>query len=340
MSFDFEGTHPERSNSFADRYKAIDLLNADSFYMTNPFRTFDIFQSIQSIGEARVNYSTSSLVPTPTLMPQRFIAGGNMSTIFPYGPRNMSEEKRIADARHNMSAFFESIGVPETSVYILHPDRDYSTPLTPVNVDVQPVFNDTIWPARLDTAGDFIYTRDPKKVLAVRPADCPVMIASADTPEGKLYMMVHYAWQGVARGYIQQTAALFDSLCVAPDSLEIYLSPGAQAENFPYTDYPMNPLEEFPGTEGLFTDVICTPTNNNAPLWNFRIDTPKFVYDQILHVLNVKPSQIFIDLSDTGALNSGYSSHTRSSQLKKQGESNTRDIVTAVFSTDMRYNRT
>ena len=325
MSFDFEASVPQEK-LFKNRYAAIDAANTASFYLTKPDRSFDAYQSVHSYGDARSDEATPA-----NKIAKRSIAAGNMSPLGPYGPAELSESERIQDAKHNMSAFFESLGVPETSVYMLRPDRDYTAPLTVVDVDAQITNETTEWPARLDTAGDFIYTRDPNKILAVRPADCPVLIASADSPNGKLFMMVHYAWRGAACHFVQQTATIFDSLGVDKDSLEMYLTQGSQAESFPYTDYSQNPLEEFPGTEGLFVNVSNRRKEDGSEVWNFDIDTPKFIYDQLLKHLDVSPKQLFCDTSDTGALNSGYSSHGRSMRLRETGESNTRDIVVAVF---------
>jgi len=324
MSFDLETRSAETDTLFKNRYKAIEEANSRSFYLTDPNRSFDAYQSVHSYGTARDTFDAADVA-------KRVIAGGNMSTVGTYGPSELSKDERIQDASDNMSAFFESLNLPETSIYVLNPERDYTTPLTVVDVDAQHTDEHTSWPVRLDNSGDFLYTRDPNKVLAVRPADCPVMIASANTPEGKIFMMVHYAWKGAAHHYVEQTAHIFESLHIEKDSLEIYLTPGGQAESFPYVDYSQNPLEEFPGTEGLFVNVSNRIKEDGTKVWDFDIDTPKFVYDQLLTQLDINPAQVFCDTSDTSALNSGYSSHGRSIRLKDQGESNTRDIAVAVF---------
>lgn len=332
MSFDLETNTPEEQETFAHRYKEIDAANARSFYMNNPNRSFDVFQSVHSFGEPRVDLSAQpENTDVAALAARRVVAGGNMSNLGTYGPPEMTPEERIEDANTNMHNFLESIEVPEVSVYMLNPERDYSTPLTVVDVDAQETQETDAWPRRLDNSGDFLYTRDRKKVLGVRPADCPVMIASADTPEGKLYMMVHYAWKGAANQYVKQTADIFDSLGVDRDSLEVYLTPGGQAESFPYTNYPQDPRKEFPGTDGLFAKVREHEKEDGTKVWDFGIDTPKFVYDQVIEQFGIDPKQVFCDTSDTSALESGASSHGRSMRLQKQGEANARDFVTAVF---------
>src|SRR5690606_32593919 len=101
------------------------------------------------------------------------------------------EEERMSNAKDNMAKLFESLSISAESVNMLFPERDYTTPLTVIDIDGQPVEENTTFPRRVSTSGDFIYTRDPNKILAARPADCPIMFASADTPEGKVYMLVH-----------------------------------------------------------------------------------------------------------------------------------------------------
>lgn len=333
MSFDLDTKKVEVTSEFSRRYEAIDEANKKSFYMNNPIRTFDIYQSVESYGDARVDVkSLGEFDPLPAV--ERIIAAGNMSTEGAprkYGPAELTDLERVENAKENMDSFFESLDMPKTSVYLLFPERDYSSPLTVVDVDAVQTDETTTWPARLDDRGDLIYTRDPNKILAIRPADCPVMIATADTPDGKIYTMTHYAWKGAANHYVEQTARIFESFGIDNDSLEIYISPGAQAESYPYKSS-NNPLEEYPGTEGLFTDIRSSVQEDGKTIWQFNIDTPKFVYDQVLEHLNVDSTQVFCDTSNTSAPESGYSSHGRSQRLKDQGESNTRDIVTAVFS--------
>lgn len=331
MSFDLE-SNPTHQFRDSGRYDTIEAANRTSFYLNNPHRSFDAYQSINSVGDERVSLmSLSEEASIATHAVKRFLAGGNMSTLGSYGPTELTIEERIADAHKNMRTFMDSVGVSETSVFVLRPNRNYSMPLKVVDVDTQETADRTDWPLRLDTEGDFIFTRDPNKALAVRPADCPVMIAAADTREGKLYMMVHYAWRGAANGHVRQTAEIFDSLGVDRRTLEVYLTPGGHAENFPYTNYPHDPRIEYPDAEGLFLNTKSRLTDKGEEVWDFGIDIPKFVYDQVLEHFDIDPTQVFCDTSDTSAMDSGYSSHSRSSRLMDLGESNTRDLVLAVF---------
>lgn len=332
MSFNVEEYKKELPET-PERYKKIEQANMHSWYLTSPNRTFEAFQSVESVGDPRIDLTAlteeeraSARVIAEIASLERVTAGGNMSPIGPYGPVEMAEEDRIIDAKNNMTKLFESLSISAESVNMLFPERDYTTPLTVIDIDTQPVEENTTYPRRVSTSGDFIYTRDPNKILAARPADCPIMFASADTPQGKLYMLVHYAWRGAANHYVEQTAVAFEALGVEKDSLQIYLTPGGQAESFSYQNYTKDPRVEYPGTEGLFVNVT-EKTKDGSTVWDFNIDTPKFVYDQVIEKIGVDPVQVFCDTSDTSALNSGYSSHGRSSRLAGQSESNTRDIV-------------
>ncbi len=330
MSSYFEASTSSEATPTLDpkRYEKIERANHSSWYFTQHNRPFEAFQSFASVGEPRVDTSTLPQGEHPeAAAAQRVIAAGNMSPLGPYGPVEMTEERRIEDAKDNMAQLFASLSVSPESVHMLFPERDYTTPLTVINIDEEPVDENTTYPRRVTTSGDFIYTRNPNNLLAARPADCPIMFASANTPEGQIYMLVHYAWQGAANHYVEQTAVALDTLGVDMASMKIYLTPGGQAESYPYTNYPEDPRVKFPDTEGLFVNVAEKTAEDGSKVWDFAIDTPKFVYDQIIEKLGVDPTQVFCDTSDTSALNSGYSSHGRSRRLAHQGESNTRDIV-------------
>ncbi|MGH7218626.1 MAG: laccase domain-containing protein [Candidatus Microsaccharimonas sp.] len=330
MSFNVEANNSTEPTPALDprRYEKIEQANLESWYLTQGYRPFEAFQSFASAGPARVDISKLSAKElAETAAAKRVITGGNMSPLGPYGPIEMTDEQRVNDAKDNMAKLFESLSISAESVHMLFPERDYTTPLTVIDIDAQPDEENTTFPRRVSTSGDFIYTRDSNKILAARPADCPIMFASADTPEGKIYMLVHYAWQGAANHYVEQTAVALNALGVDTNSMNIYLTPGGQAENYPYTNYPEDPRVRFPDTEGLFVNVVEKTNEDGAKVWDFSIDTPKFVYDQVIKKIGVDPTQVFCDTSDTSALNSGYSSHGRSRRLADQGESNTRDIV-------------
>lgn len=308
-----------QSYSFEKRYDLIDDANAHSFWMSED-HGFETYLSVQSIGPSR---------QTPEQLAARNILAGNMSSLGTYGPNELTREERILDARKNMQRFFEQHAINQDNVRILNPERDYTTPLTVVNVDADPSVPNGMEPIRLTESGDFIYSYDPETVLAVRPADCPVIIATADTPKGKIHMMIHYAWTGVAVGYVEQTAKIFEEIGVDKKSLRMYISPGGHAESFKYEGYPDDPRLQYPGNDLMFLDVEETTEANGSPGWSFKIDTTYALYQDVLNKIGIDPYQVFCDTSDTASLESGYSSNTRAFNV--EGESNTRDLFVASF---------
>lgn len=326
MSEQFKTKQPER-------YEAITRLNDESDYMTNPNRPFDVAQSIQSAGDERVMYNKYDDDPEIVEAGKaanrliRFTLGGNMSNVTlasgaaAYGPKDLSSDERLADARKNMERFQEAFGVDPSTVRVLFPDRDYSTPLDAVNIDEDPATYDGTGPVKLATQGDMIYTYNPDIVLGVRPADCPLVVLSAETPKGRIYTMTHFAWEGAARGYMDDMQHELQKLGVDLSTASVYVTPGGQAETFPH-ELDDNPNDTFPRAEGLFTKPVEIEKNGKKR-HAFCIDTPNFVYEGLL-AMGLEPRQIFVDTTDTTAPNAGTASHSRSSRLD---DDNGRDFV-------------
>lgn len=263
----------------------------------------------------------------------RRIVGGNMSTAplpggkFPYGPQELTDEGRYEDAVKNMEKHLALIDVDPADIRVLNPERTYfESPLSIVNADEDTQMYKGGEPIKLEKRGDFVYTRNPDLVLAIRPADCPVAIMSAETPEGRIYMMVHFAWRGPAYGQFGDMEVALDGLGVDRATLDVYITPGGQAESYKIDNYTPDDLKEKPiPVEGnLFIGV---EQDDGTEAYAFSLDTPKAVYDAFLD-LGLDTYQLFLDTSDTASLKTGYSSHTRASNQK---EDNVRDLVTARF---------
>jgi len=255
---------------------------------------------------------------------RRLVIHGNMDYGGKLGPSHLTRDERIDDAKKNMDRFLKDGKVDPKDVRIMRNNPDRNDPkLYVVNIDEQEVGDNHI----VKDVGDFVYTYNPDIVLAIQPADCPTMIASGENPKGRIYMMAHYGWQGSANDFVGQTSSVWDSLDIERSSLSIYLTPGAQAESFHYHNYPVDPRKKFThvDTSELFVNVRNTGENPDKP-WEFSIDTPFFVYHQILKLHDIKPSQIFCDTNNTSSAESGYSSNTRSIN---NSEDNTRDLVIA-----------
>lgn len=326
--------------SLPARYEAIENANKDSSYINDVNRPFNVFTSIATAGKPRINFDPKQ----PELFPEekieeikkynkvghtalegnRRILAGNMSPLNALGPLEMTIEERIENSKANMCRYISSLGINPGEVLVLSPDRSYDTPMQVVNIDDEVLDPEATSPSIMSKRGDFAYTYDAEKVIGVRPADCPIVIASAETPKGRIYMMVHFAWRGAAApgNGVVDMAKEFKALGVDFETLDIYVTPGGHSETFSFTAYDQNPHEQYPNTEKLFTGV-----EKKEDGYTFGIDTPHFVYQGLID-LGIKPEQIYLDTSDTSALESGYSSHTRSFNLQ---EDNNRDMVIVEF---------
>ena len=338
-----------------ERYARIDKANEQSFYMTDSERPFAVTLSVHSVGAPRLRVDAAQQtaeevaelkqINEPAVasadevgylkqagLAARFVLGGNMSTIVrdgeaAFGPGNMTSDERLKDARGNMNKHFKNLDIDPASVRILNPERDYSTPLTTVNVDEDKGVYNGLDPVRLEKSGDLLYTYDDTIVLAARPADCPIAIMTADTPLGRVNMLLHFAWKGAASGQYEDMKREFDKLGIDYESLKVYISPGGQAETFRYTNYVPDGKENPDVEEGrLFVDVTSDGDNTQPP-FNFGIDTPNDVYEAFLD-MGLDKKQVFLDTSDTTNLSSGYNSNSRD---YNQQESGARGILTAQF---------
>lgn len=168
-----------------------------------------------------------------------------------------------------------------------------------------------------------MYTYDSDITFAVTPGDCPILAATAETPNGTIHIMIHFPWKGIVADYIEQVDREFERLGIDRSTIKGYLSPGGQAESFRYKEYSEDPRELYPKTKGLFSGV----KKDSESTWAFDVDTPYYVYDNLLK-LGIEPEQLFCDTSDTSALNSGYSSHGRAMRLD---EDNRRDLFVVKF---------
>lgn len=319
----------EQFPALPERYEQISRSNEQSWYINDAERPFSVATSVHSVGEARQESVD------PAVKAARHILGGNMSALrredgtIPYGPGHLDDKGRFEDAIQNMNAFFKDAEVNPANVRLLFPGRDYTKPLTILNVDEDPAQYDGHNPARLETEADFIYSYNPEIVLGVRPADCPIVIFSGETPEGRIGGMVHFAWRGAASGQYGDMERALDQLRVDRSTMKTYIAPGGQAETFRYDngykpDGKNNPVP----VEGfLYRDLKAFWGPGGEKQYTFGLDTPNDVYHALID-MGLEPTQIFSDVSDTTALDSGYSSHSRAARLK---ESQTRDLVIAKF---------
>lgn len=314
-----EHHHSNEIKDSTQYYAAIEAANKESYLLHEPAK-LEVIHSLHSVGESR------DLLNDAGQAAARIILSGNMSTLNGYGPNELTPEMRKTDAQNNVQLLLEQYAINPKEVRLLAPERDYTTPLTKINLDTTELEYDDAGIQRPVTKGDFIYSYKPETVLAVRPADCPVAFISGETPNGEISVLLHLAWLGTAHGYVQQAKEHLDELGFDWKSAQIRLSAGAHAQSYTYQNYDSDPREKFPVHEGLFLNVH----KNKTGTYDFAIDAAAGTYKQIVKSWNIEPYQLFMDTTDTAAADAGYSSHSRSYKgYPGVGGENSRDLIIA-----------
>ena len=331
----YENIEADGFESQSQRYKKIDELNKQSFLFTEG-SSIQVMQSLHSVGASREVLTTKySDMYEPDVIAKaqevgRHILAGNMSPLNNYGPSELTSPGRIEDAAANLNRFFDLNNIDPTDVRLLRPERDYSTPLTYINVDAEPLAPDDTGLLRPDVAGDMLYTYNPDIILAARPADCPIAFVSAQAANGEVTALLHLATLGTAHNYIAQAKKVFDDLGVDWGSARVQITPGAHSETYMFKEFTQyDPREKFPEFDTLFVDVEDTVNAKGEPAVNYSIDLAAEVYERIVMQWDVDTYQVFLDTTDTTSPTVGYSSHGRTSKEYEVGGDNTRDIVLA-----------
>lgn len=327
-----------------DIYKSIDEANQRSFLMNEAPR-FSVIQSLHSAGSPRDILTPAEqfrfdddAVQYAAEIGRKTLAG-NMSPLNNYGPSELSKQEKIEDAKSNIISFLQQHHIAPESVRILRPERDYTTPLSIVELDTVELSHDDTGLLRPEKAGDFMYTYDRESVLAARPADCPLVLVSAETPKGDVSVLLHLAWLGVAHGYIDQAKAALDGLSVDWETLRAVVSPGGQARSFQFKNFDKyNPSEQFADHKDMFimnsmydAEGVPVEASEDASKYDFAIELPGYVYKELIRSWGIDPYQVFLDTSDTTSAASGYSSNSRAYREYAVNGENTRDLVIATF---------
>lgn len=325
-----------------ERIKRIEDNNRQSFLINdheNPI-AHKVVQSLHSVGVDRKLISTkhsqdfdADVVKAAALIGRKELVG-NVSPLNGYGPKAYSPEEKIKDAKENIHRFLADHGVDSEDVRMLRPERDYTTPLSIVNADEIALERDGTGLQRPVEAGtgDFIYSFDPDVVLAARPADCPIVFLTAETPQGQAKVLLHLAWKGVAHGYVDQAKEALDGLGVNWETVRIQVTPGAHASTYTFNKYKEgNPQEMYPMAPDMFANVNQSGETDGVSTYSFGIDLTPEVYEQITSKWDIDPYQIFVDTTNTTSSTAGYSSHSRSYKgYEGVGSENSRDIVMLV----------
>jgi len=344
FEFDFDPSRVDLNDTekvFENRYFRIEAANDESWYMKDQPtpRPFDVYFSVHSAGAPRDPLAPLGFFAMNNLLipSSRRILGGNVDPGVTHGPMDLDPSLRSQDARTNIDRICADAGIHAEQLHILNArlaGHD-TNPLTPLNIDTLELTPNSLGLTSIPVVSDFICTHNPEVVLAATPADCPLLLATAETPQGAIYILIHYPWRGVANRYVEQTDRCFTELGVDRSTLRMYLSAGAHAENFLY-QRPVNPRVEFPSVPELFQYIHAERTQD-TPVWTFGIDTPHVVHAQLLELPGIEPWMLYTDTSDTGSVRSGYSSHTRASN--QDPSHNTRDLLALVAHTNSSNSR-
>ena len=132
-------------------------------------------------------------------------------------------------------------------------------------------------------------------------------------------MLAHIAHEGARSHFVDQFIQNTKELGIIPESLRVYITPGAQAENYNYTKK-VNPLDGTVGLEKLYVNIHEVEKDGETE-FAYQIDTPFFVYEELKR-LGLDTYQLFLDTSDTAAPNSQYASHGRSARSEREWKAN------------------
>lgn len=318
-----------------ERYKKIDELNKQSFLMTEG-SSLQVLQSLHSAGAPRDilsekyadNFDSQVIKKAQNI--GREVLAGNMSPLNGYGPTHLTPEERIEDARCNIEAFLVQYDVDPKNVRILRPERDYTTPLSVINLDETPLTPDDTGLLRPDKAGDMVYTYDSEVVIAVRPADCPIVFISAETPNRAITVLLHLAWMGVANGYVEQAKNELDNLQIDWPTAQVQITAGGHGDTYTFENFnTFNPRKKYPESAEMFVNLREVTNEEGKLAYDFGVDISAEVYKQITNTWDIDPHNIYADTSDTTSPKSGYSSHSRSFKKYDVHGENTRDFVLA-----------
>ncbi len=316
------------------RYKRIEELNKKSFLMTEGSE-LQVIQSLHSAGRPRdvltPQYQSAfddEVIRKAQEIGRRTLAG-NISPLG-YGPNDLSTEARLINAQKNLKKFLDSNDIDPADIRMLRPERDYTTPLTFLNLDEASFTPDGSGLLTPDTRADMWYSFNPELILAARPADCPIAFVTAETPKGPITVLIHFATLGISHGYVAQAKEALDGLEVDWDTVRVQLTPGGHAETYNFVDFKdYNPVTQFPESAGMYLNVEEVVSEDGKVAYNFDVDAPAEAYEQIVRIWGIDAYQIFLDTSDTSSPSSGYSSQTRSFKGYAVHGENSRDIVLA-----------
>jgi copper oxidase (laccase) domain-containing protein len=291
----------------------IENLNKKSWFMNSGESHPFVAMSITDVGLSR-----DSGVPRTEL-------AGNMSSL--YGDKSLPEDQRIQLENENVEKFLVSLDMDPERTTIIRPQASYDNGLNSICADDSLVDKNVNGTSRLKEPADFVYTFNPNTVLAIKPADCPIIVTNAETLEGKpILTMVHIPWRGAEAGHVENMLEKFKDLNIDPDSIRIYISGGARKESYPFT------ISKDDWENLKHKDLAVNRVENSDGSVSFGMDMQGLIR-KTLNGAGIDDYQIFEDTSDTSRMDSGYSSHGRAIRSLKTDypEVNTRSIFVATM---------
>lgn len=226
-------------------------------------------------------------------------------------------EARKAAARDRLTRYFEQQGGLELAndVVIMKPQSDHYNDRT--------IKGNIVCADDLERTGNYIeddrpafmiFSHDPNRVVAIRPADCPTVSFAGHDRAGKpVHGLMHGGWQDDDAGFIEQGLDYIKKELNC-DISDINFAIGPGGVEFGYSR-PYDPRE---GNDPKFVHegwkTRTTDYDDREPgKWRFTIDMPGFAADRILEA-GASEEQIFIDSTDTSTAESGHASHKQASR--------------------------
>lgn len=249
----------------------------------------------------------------------------NELNVMPKELKEFADDKReaVIDARKHaanvkVNMFLETIGGSELAndVVILKPQTDHYTDRsikgTIVNADELERTGNYI----TDTRPAFMmYSNDPERVLAIRPADCPTIAFSAKHHNGTpIHGFMHAGWQDEDAGFTEQGMTFLAKKDIDFSTMNVYIAPGGVDFGYSRPTDPRDGGDEkftHPGWKTRINNVV--PNEKGVRL---TVDMQGFAVDR-LKQFGITDEQLFVDSTDTSALETGHSSHKQATRGAK-----------------------
>lgn len=110
----------------------------------------------------------------------------------------------------------------------------------PSNIVVSENDPDVAESNQMDIRANFVFTRDPEIVLAIKPADCPIVIGFCKDKDGNDLIYVDHSGADAANAGLSYQGMIYlrDELGVNLSEVQIAIIPGVSKENFFITNEP------------------------------------------------------------------------------------------------------